>query len=99
MDNIEAYIDWINSCRLIVTNDSLGLHIALALGKKVVALFGPTKANEVDEHDGMIKLTPDVNWDCMPCLAASCHNPEGLCIEHISQDRVVDAVNKLLSQP
>ncbi len=95
MDNIESYIEWINSCRIIVTNDSLGLHLALALGKKVVAMFGPTKANEVDECDCLIKLTPDVHWSCMPCLAASCHNPEGLCMAHIAQDRVTSAVKKL----
>jgi len=97
MDNIESYIEWINSCRLLVTNDSLGLHIALALGKKIVALFGPTKASEVDECDCMIKLKPDIDWECIPCLAASCHKPEGLCMEHISQDSVIEAVKKLLS--
>jgi heptosyltransferase-2 len=98
MDNIESYIEWINSCRLIITNDSLGLHIGLALRKKVVALFGPTKANEVDECDCLIKLTPDVGWDCIPCLSATCDNAQGLCMDHISQDRVIEAVKKLLSQ-
>jgi len=34
MDNLHLYMDWINSCRLLVTNDSLGLHIALASEKK-----------------------------------------------------------------
>lgn len=97
MDNIESYIEWINSCRLIVTNDSLGLHIALALGKKVVAMFGPTKASEVDDHGSLIKLIPAVNWSCIPCLGAHCHNPEGLCMDHIAQDRVINAVKKLLS--
>ena len=41
-DDIEEYIDWINGCQLIVTSDSLGLHVAIALDKKIVALFGPT---------------------------------------------------------
>lgn len=94
MDNIESYIEWIHSCRLIVTNDSLGLHIALALGKQVVAMFGPTKASEVDDCDCLTKLTPDVDWNCIPCLAASCHNPEGLCMEHITQENVINAVIK-----
>jgi heptosyltransferase-2 len=47
LNNLYDYIDWINSCKKLVTNDSLGLHIALALGKPVVALFGPTNAKEV----------------------------------------------------
>lgn len=45
--NLYEYIDWINTNKIIVTNDSLGLHIALALGKQVVAMFGPTSSKEV----------------------------------------------------
>ena len=47
LDSLYEYIEWINTNKIFVTNDSLGLHIALALGKKVVALFGPTNASEV----------------------------------------------------
>ncbi len=47
LKNIYEYIDWINSCKVIITQDSLGLHLALALNKKVIALFGPTSSNEV----------------------------------------------------
>lgn len=45
------YIDWINSCRLIVSCDSLGLHLAMALRKKVVGLFGPTLAKEIHPYE------------------------------------------------
>jgi heptosyltransferase-2 len=47
LDSIYEYIDWINTSKIIVTNDSLGLHIALALNKKVIALFGPTSPAEI----------------------------------------------------
>jgi heptosyltransferase-2 len=45
--NLYDYIDWINSCKTLITCDSLGLHIALALNKNVIGLFGPTNATEV----------------------------------------------------
>ena len=45
--DLYEYIDWINTNKVLVTSDSLGLHIALALGKKVVAMFGPTSSKEV----------------------------------------------------
>lgn len=45
-DNLHNYMEWIASCKTIVTTDSLGLHIALAMKKRVIALFGPTNANE-----------------------------------------------------
>ncbi len=47
LNNIYDYIDWINSCNVLITNDSLGLHIAFALKKPIVALFGPTNLSEV----------------------------------------------------
>lgn len=40
-NNVLGFIDWVNSCRTLITGDSLGLHVALALGKRVVALVGP----------------------------------------------------------
>ena len=82
LKSIEEYIEWINSCRLIVTNDSLGLHIAHALDKKIVALFGPTLSSEVYVKNG-VKLLPEEEYDCMPCMSTSC-SKEKPCMYEIS---------------
>lgn len=95
-NDIEDYIDWIHSCRVLVTNDSLGLHIALALGKPVVALFGPTVATEVDAPD-LVCLTPQIDWNCIPCLESRCMQSVS-CMEHISLGDVKKAVENLLVQ-
>ena len=47
LKDIYEYINWINSNKILISTDSLGLHIALALNKKVLSLFGPTSAKEV----------------------------------------------------
>lgn len=47
-EDLRQYQDWISSCQTIITLDSLGLHLAVALRKNVIALFGPTNANEID---------------------------------------------------
>jgi len=57
LDSLYEYIDWINSCRLIVSSDSLGLHICLALKKNVIGLFGPTPAIEVYMYGCGIAVT------------------------------------------
>lgn len=88
--DIESYIEWIASCRVLVTNDSLGLHIALALGKPVIALFGPTIASEVDGA-GLVRLTPAVDWECIPCVESTCVQPTP-CMNHISVQKVSEAV-------
>ena len=56
LENLYEYIEWINSCKTVATNDSLGLHIALALGKPVVALFGPTNAKEVYMYNNSLYI-------------------------------------------
>ena len=50
--NLYEYMDWINSCKVLITNDSLGLHLAFAFHKKIVGLFGPTDPNEVYFYNG-----------------------------------------------
>lgn len=94
-NDIEDYIEWIATCRVIVTNDSLGLHIALGLGKQVVALFGPTVAGEVD-GSGLVSMTPAVEWDCIPCLESKCSR-DVPCMDHISPAAVGAAVRRLLA--
>jgi heptosyltransferase II len=57
-------------CEVVVTGDSLGLHLALALGCHVVAWFGPTVPAEIDLFDRGIKLVTAM--DCAPCMRGAC---------------------------
>ena len=50
-NNLRDYMDWINSCACVITCDTLGMHLALAYGKRVVALFGPSPSQEVYMYD------------------------------------------------
>ena len=49
--NLLDYMKWISSCDYIVTHDSLGLHLALAMKKPFIALFGPTSSHEIDLYN------------------------------------------------
>jgi heptosyltransferase-2 len=96
MHDLRGYMDWINSCRLLVTNDSLGLHIALALQKKVVVLYGPTNPNETHFYGRAEVLYPETDFPCIPCLERSCHQ-ENNCMDFISATSVMGAVTRLLA--
>ncbi|MCR4283781.1 MAG: glycosyltransferase family 9 protein [Parcubacteria group bacterium] len=95
LGSIEEYIEWISSCRFIITNDSLGLHIAHALDKKIIALFGPTVSGEVYVRKG-IKLLPDPRPDCLPCMSNICKQGVS-CMYDIRPERVLAEVNNLMS--
>ncbi len=45
--NLDDYMEWVHSCHIVISTDSLGLHLALALDKRVVGLFGPTDPREI----------------------------------------------------
>jgi len=95
LDNLEGYMDWINSCRLIVTSDSLGLHLGLALGKKVVALFGPTPATDLDPSENLKVLVAPLERDCIPCCSAECMLGDS-CMPYITPQAVFEAVKEMM---
>lgn len=92
--SIKEYIEWINSCQVIVSNDSLGLHIALALKKKVAAIFGPTASREVYMYKRGLVILPGRKYDCVPCLLPECKR-EKICTASISAKKVYKIVNEI----
>jgi heptosyltransferase II len=93
--DIYEYIDWINSCRLLVSADSLGQHIALALKKKVLILYGPTNPEETYLYGLGDKILPQRRYPCMPCLNNKCIREES-CMSGISPQRVMNRIEELL---
>lgn len=95
LNDINGYIDWLNSCRLIITNDSLGLHLAIALKKKIIALFGPTSEKELFIFDNVITLTPEKRLKCMPCFNTVCKYGKS-CMYDIKPELIHKNIKKLL---
>lgn len=92
---LKEYIGWINSCAIIVTADSLGMHIALALKKKVIALFGTTSMHEIEMYGRGIKLTAGLA--CSPCYKKEKCKIHPSCMESIGADEVYKIAQKMLS--
>jgi len=95
LNSIRHYMDWIASCRMIITCDSLGLHLALAMKKKVVAMFGPTAPQQIYMYGQGVKLTPTCERSCIGCMRARC-DFEHSCMEFITVDMVLDTVEMLM---
>lgn len=84
----------LNRCDVLVTGDTLGMHVALALGKKLVVIFGPTSNAEIELYGRGMKIVSDVA--CRSFYRPEC-TAEPCCIQSIRSDTVLDAVEKLLS--
>lgn len=80
-----------NACDAVVTGDSLGMHMAIALAKWTVAWFGPTCAHEIELYDrGASVLT---RASCSPCWKRHCEkNP--MCYDLVSTDELMRGVER-----
>lgn len=80
------YMDWINSCKTIISNDSLGMHLGIALKKNVLGLFGPTPHKEIYFYERGKAIFPK-NIACMPCVNGVCKRGKN-CMEEISVKKI-----------
>jgi lipopolysaccharide heptosyltransferase II len=91
-------VEWIRRCDLLITNDTGPMHAAAALGKPLVALFGPTEPRRTGPY-GQLENVLRLELACAPCMKSRCHfeKPEE-CLRAISPAQVLARVQKLLSQ-
>jgi len=74
-------------CDLIITGDSLGMHMAIALKKYIIVWFGLSCAVEIELYERGEKLIPD-GLECSPCWKKVC--PFNLeCIDMIDLNKII----------
>jgi ADP-heptose:LPS heptosyltransferase len=79
---------------IFLTGDTLALHAATALKKKVIAFFGPTSAAEIDPYNGQI-VKVQANLDCLVCYKQRCEfNPN--CMNSIKPEQLLSLIQNLL---
>ncbi len=83
-------------CRVFVSNDSGAMHVAAALGRPVIAMFGPTDERATRSLGRGAVLTADVF--CRPCHLRDCPI-DHRCMKRIDVETVVAAVSRHLELP
>ncbi|HSR10244.1 MAG TPA: glycosyltransferase family 9 protein [Thermodesulfobacteriota bacterium] len=79
-------------CDLVVTGDTTALHLAVGLKKKVLALFGPTCAAEIELYGRGDTIVSPVS--CAPCYRRRCDVSPN-CMEAISAEEVMEKIRTL----
>lgn len=81
--------------RLLVTTDSGPRFFAIAFGRQVITLFGPTDPlRTVTHYDA--ETCVSLSLDCQPCMKRTCPLVHHRCMRDLSVDRVYDVVVKNL---
>jgi heptosyltransferase II len=85
----------IKRSRMLVTTDSGPRFFAIAFGKPVVTLYGPTNpAATASEYDDETNIT--LSLECQPCMARVCPLGHHRCMQELTTDLVYPAVRKQL---
>ena len=92
-NSLREFFALLSLCDLVVAGDTLAVHAAVGLGKKVVVLFGPTSASEIELYGRGEKVVAPV--DCAGCYRESCDRKPA-CMDLITVESVFEAVKKLL---
>jgi lipopolysaccharide heptosyltransferase II len=83
-------------CDLLIGIDSGPMHVAAAMGRPVVGLFGPTSPGRTgplgEGHQVVFHRQP-----CWPCMSPTCVDRP--CMSSITVDEVLAAVRQVLARP
>ena len=90
---IRHFAALVRHCDVVITGDTLAMHIALALERRTVILFGPTSAPEIETYGLGEKIVPDMT--CLSCYKTSCDFVPN-CMDLISVEMVQHGVERQL---
>lgn len=80
--------------KLAITNDSGPMHIAAALNRPLVALFGPTNPVRTGPY-GRPDSVVQANIDCLPCYSRRCSHRR--CLQDLTIEPVLAAAERQLA--
>ncbi len=94
-EGLRRGLQMVAACDLVVSGDSLGMHLAIGLGKPTVAWFGPSCHQEIDLYDDGAWVLADV--DCRPCMRSRCDR-EPLCFTRVPLEPMAGQVARIVDR-
>jgi len=92
-EGLRRGLQMVAACDVVVSGDSLGMHMAIGLGKPVVAWFTVSSTVEIDLYDRGARVRAEV--DCRPCMKRDCER-EPKCFERVPLGALADEVGRIV---
>jgi len=96
--SLDQAIALIAASRAVVSNDSGLLHIASALNRAIVALYGPTDPAHAPPFSDVAESLW-LHLDCAPCRQRECPLGHHNCMRQMTPDRVWQPLQQMLLGP
>jgi heptosyltransferase-2 len=94
-NGLRAGFIYVDLCDSVVTGDSLGMHMAIALKKFVVSWFGPSCLHEIDFYDRGEGVMTEA--ECSPCWRRECNKPI-MCYDLVNFEKIVNILSRHFGQ-
>lgn len=88
-------IDLLSLAEAVISNDSGLMHIAAALDKPIVALYGSTSPDFTPPLNNKSKLL-FTDIDCRPCFQRECPLEHKKCLTELEPSRAIAAITELV---
>jgi ADP-heptose:LPS heptosyltransferase len=92
---LTTFFSLVNECDVVVTTVTMALHVGIGLKKKIVLLNNIFNKNEFELYRRGMVVEPTKECTCY--YSQRCTNTEYFCMDHLSSQRVMDAINSLLN--
>ena len=86
-NTLSQFIAIVDRCDIVISSDTLTMHIGIGLKKRVLAIFGPTCHQEIELYGRGDKVISSI--DCAPCYKGRCDLKDN-CMTTISVDEVYE---------
>lgn len=95
--DLAAAVDLISCAKLVVSNDSGLMHVAAALGKPLVALYGSsspahTPPLTLSSQPGLARIAR-IDIECSPCFARACPLGHFKCMNDLLPEQVLAEID------
>jgi len=91
-------IDLLSAASAVVSNDSGLMHVAAALSRPLVAVYGSTSPQFTPPLAEQVEIVR-LGLDCSPCFERTCRFGHYNCLRDLKPRAVIEALERLLPQP
>jgi heptosyltransferase II len=93
--NLGEVVDLLSLATVVVTNDTGLMHIAAALQKNLIAIFGSSSPQFTPPLSPQAKILR-LNLECSPCFKRTCPLGHLKCLRDLRPELVLQAIDSLL---
>lgn len=90
-------IDLISLADLVASNDSGLMHVAAALGRPLVVVYGSTSPKFTPPLNDQVRIL-SIPVDCGPCFQRECPQQHLKCLKDLQPEKVIAAARELLAE-